>query len=633
MSKLGEMALKLNQTTSQEDLFVLTAHFIKEVLQVQRASIALITEDRTHVQVIALRTDFDAEDTGAPSPGVDTSAGHILVPIEDSTIGTAISEKRLIATPDIRTSDRPFMKRLASQGLLSTITAPLITSDHVIGTLNVGWSNVGAFTDFEENLLLNIAASVAAILKRQELLNQTQDALETQSTLANRLEILNAMSQELSLVNFEKEAYRTAHSYMSRLIQADRFSSYDFNPATRVIYLSSIQDDGGGFPHGKRVPYENSLLEACRIQNALLNISELTQTSYFESTYLCRMGFRSCLVVPVYVRGKLTGSLNAAHTESGFFKQEAEETMTHIGAFLGATLENIRLMTSLQEAARQAEQANKAKSEFLANMSHESRALLIRSLESWGMTAVTARSQADVSYRFRNGRPCDILLIDIDLTNTDAFALDEALQAMEPGFSLPSILFSTVGVALDSRIKSSIKSLFNARISKPVRQDHLKQTLIDLFRKQSAGPAHSEQNPSEPVLVIDGNLVNRKVAQRLLRVNDIEADVACSGMEALEALEERRYGTLLLAIQMAGMDGPATARAIRSRFGDRSPYLIALAPSDSTPDDRARCLEAGMNDVVTAPLKTDELLAALSRAARSPALLPESICTANQEAA
>lgn len=112
------------------------------------------------------------------------------------------------------------------------------------------------------------------------------------------------------------------------------------------------------------------------------------------------------------------------------------------------------------------------------------------------------------------------------------------------------------------------------------------------------------------VLVVDDNDLGRHTALEMLRQARIDAAGAASGPAALAMLAEGAFDVVLLDIQMPGMDGYATFKAIREIPSCRELPVIALT-GHVTDEDRLRALEAGMDDHLGKPLSASSLLAAL----------------------
>jgi CheY-like chemotaxis protein len=115
------------------------------------------------------------------------------------------------------------------------------------------------------------------------------------------------------------------------------------------------------------------------------------------------------------------------------------------------------------------------------------------------------------------------------------------------------------------------------------------------------------------ILLAEDNTVNQKLALRLLGQLGYQADVAGNGLEAIAALERQRYDVVLMDVQMPELDGLDATRQICSRWprADR-PRIIAMT-ANAMQGDRDLCLAAGMDDYISKPIRTEELVAALGR--------------------
>jgi PAS domain S-box-containing protein len=114
------------------------------------------------------------------------------------------------------------------------------------------------------------------------------------------------------------------------------------------------------------------------------------------------------------------------------------------------------------------------------------------------------------------------------------------------------------------------------------------------------------------LLLAEDNIVNQKVAMRMLGRLGYHADVVSNGLEVLQALERQMYDVILMDIQMPEMDGFEAARAIRNRWPKDGPKIIALT-AFALEGDRERCIEAGMDGYISKPVKMEELVSILTR--------------------
>ena len=113
------------------------------------------------------------------------------------------------------------------------------------------------------------------------------------------------------------------------------------------------------------------------------------------------------------------------------------------------------------------------------------------------------------------------------------------------------------------------------------------------------------------ILLAEDNVVNQKVALRMLGRLGYRADIAADGLEVLKALQSHHYDVVLMDVQMPEMDGLEATRSIR-RMPGRQPYIIAMT-AHAMKGDREECLGVGMNDYVSKPVRIEELNAALQR--------------------
>jgi CheY-like chemotaxis protein len=115
------------------------------------------------------------------------------------------------------------------------------------------------------------------------------------------------------------------------------------------------------------------------------------------------------------------------------------------------------------------------------------------------------------------------------------------------------------------------------------------------------------------ILLVEDNAVNQKLALRLLSQMGYRADMAGNGLEAIQALERQDYDVVLMDVQMPEMDGLEATRQIRKRLpAERQPRIIAMT-ANAMQGDREACLEAGMDDYISKPIRVDELVGVLEK--------------------
>ncbi|WP_448561786.1 response regulator [Trichothermofontia sp.] len=117
------------------------------------------------------------------------------------------------------------------------------------------------------------------------------------------------------------------------------------------------------------------------------------------------------------------------------------------------------------------------------------------------------------------------------------------------------------------------------------------------------------------ILLAEDVIVNQRVALRMLNRLGYQADTALNGEEVLQALRCRAYDVIFLDVQMPRMGGLETAQRIRNEWPPAErPWLVAMT-AHALAGDRESCLQAGMDDYVSKPIRFETLVAALKRCA------------------
>jgi CheY-like chemotaxis protein len=164
-----------------------------------------------------------------------------------------------------------------------------------------------------------------------------------------------------------------------------------------------------------------------------------------------------------------------------------------------------------------------------------------------------------------------------------------------------------------------------AYLTKPVRQSKLFATLTAAMSKSPgpqtanssagvwAGGERRSGTQSEPklsphlILVAEDNIVNQKVAVQQLKNLGYRADAVASGREVIEALGRIPYALVLMDCQMPEMDGYHATREVRRIEGRKKHTPIVAMTAHAVEGDREKCIEAGMDDYISKPVKSEEL--------------------------
>ncbi len=259
---------------------------------------------------------------------------------------------------------------------------------------------------------------------------------------------------------------------------------------------------------------------------------------------------------------------------------------------------------------------------------HDTNRFVLRELlRAWGCRSEEAESGAEALDRLweaaAGGDPFRIALVDMQMPGMDGKAFGREAKADPRIRDTSLIMLTSVGRRGDPADLEEIG--FSAYLTKPVRKSHLYDCLVTVLGLASEdapeGPApivtrHSLAEGRKRkirILVAEDNVVNQKVALRILERLGYRADAVANGKEVIAALEKIPYDLVLMDVQMPEMDGLEAAQRIRApQTGVLDPGIPIIAmTAHSMKGDRERCLAAGMDDYVSkpvTPLAVDEAL-------------------------
>jgi signal transduction histidine kinase len=307
-------------------------------------------------------------------PNVAEFRRHFPGPVDaQSSSGIAIVEKRVVHHPDVEHgSDVPAYTRSsgATTGVKSVVFAPMVWEDRGIGVIVVGRPVARAFSDKEIELLKTFADQAVIAIQNARLFNETKEALEQQTAIAEILRVISSTHTNVEPV-LDAIAERAA-----RLCDASSASMYLIDGES-LRHLASKGPSPDPVSHVEALPVDrDSVSGRALIERRAIQITDMLaeRDEYPRSHELAqRFGHRTVVVLPLYREGQPVGTILLRREEVRPFAEREIALLRTFGDQATIALENVRLFREIEDKSRQLEIANKHKSEFLANMSHELR--------------------------------------------------------------------------------------------------------------------------------------------------------------------------------------------------------------------------------------------------------------------
>ena len=219
----------------------------------------------------------------------------------------------------------------------------------------------------------------------------------------------------------------------------------------------------------------------------------------------------------------------------------------------------------------------------------------------------------------KEGKKFDLGLIDMKMPLMNGLEFGEALHYNTRN-KFPLILYSSVGHLVS---RTEINKYFNAHLNKPIRHEILLQKMCEIFDLNEKTPTDSLLIVKETgellgqkfplkILLAEDNLINQKLAERVLEILGYTIEIANNGEEAVQMMHQNKYDLIFMDVMMPGMDGLDATRTIRnSKKIKKQPVIVAMT-ANALKGDREICLDSGMNEYLSKPINVDEIIRILT---------------------
>ncbi len=248
------------------------------------------------------------------------------------------------------------------------------------------------------------------------------------------------------------------------------------------------------------------------------------------------------------------------------------------------------------------------------------RLLLSRQADAWGMLPIAASSAATAIERLSSGERIDMAIMDREIAHRDEVNWAKAWGREGLYRDLPLVLLTPLARNENRNVAPGAEGY--TELSRPIKPAQLHEVLTELAVVVAEKPTvvvesqrandDTESLSLLRVLLAEDNLVNQKVTSLLLQNLGYRCDVVGTGTEVLAAMERQTYDLVLMDVQMPEMDGFEATRRIHQRFPGERPTVVAMT-AHAVRGYRDKCLEAGMDDYISKPIKLQALAALFER--------------------
>jgi PAS domain S-box-containing protein len=247
------------------------------------------------------------------------------------------------------------------------------------------------------------------------------------------------------------------------------------------------------------------------------------------------------------------------------------------------------------------------------------RRVLCLQAKSWGMDSEATATGHQALEWLRAGRHFDVAVLDMQMPEMDGLELSREIRQLLDHAAMPLVMLTSLG----RRDEAADAIGFAAFLHKPIKSSALYNALVEVLNAITEprpvtfdtrlDKALAARHPLR-ILLAEDNAVNQRVATGMLAEMGYTCEIANNGLEAVIAVQTATYDVLLMDVLMPEMDGMRATQAIRALEDlELQPRIIAMT-ANAMEGDREACLQAGMDDYVSKPVRVEELIAALTRA-------------------
>ncbi len=262
---------------------------------------------------------------------------------------------------------------------------------------------------------------------------------------------------------------------------------------------------------------------------------------------------------------------------------------------------------------------------LIVDPSKAARDAMVEMLTAWGcrVEAIERADEALTALRAgaNQGDPYRVALIEMQLEGVGGEELGHAIRSENTLSATHTLLLTSLGRKGDAQRAQSMG--FSAYLLKPLQWSELYEAMVEVLGRAESHPGASaplitrhslaeSRRGRVRILLVEDSAVNQLVAEWALRRLGYSIDAVADATSAIEASELNHYDMILMDVHMPDMDGCKAASAIRARERGRHTPIVGMS-GHAMEGDRARCIEAGMEECLKKPIDLGQLCAAVEQ--------------------
>ncbi|OMH39257.1 diguanylate cyclase domain-containing protein [Motiliproteus sp. MSK22-1] len=330
---LAHFITAVTAAASESQIYATLAQNLKSIIPNERASVTLLNPASNQLDVFALHGKEGVLPVGQS------------LPLQNSYTGQAVVQQKG-QLHHIDSDDKTFDGILLfNEGIQSIINAPLIIHGKSVGAINAASTRSQSFNTQSLELLMLVARLVSTNLERQKLLREREQTASRYRFYATQLENMHHLAQELSEAVSIAETLKVCEATLQSIIPSQRMSYARYRPESDTFEITLLT--GSDVLNCRYMDASNTGLKRALTEQQPLYYSDFSNSTFKDHQLLYEKGMISAWSIPIRLKGKIAGVLNAASAEKRTPDDHLVNILGTLGAIVGSTFERLKIQDEL----------------------------------------------------------------------------------------------------------------------------------------------------------------------------------------------------------------------------------------------------------------------------------------------